>query len=76
MTNRTQFSVNRLKGIEIRKLDMSFAPQWSHANQPVCNPNMIEWHWGTLHQKLQINTRIAESELQSQGIGVFGWSRI
>jgi len=40
--------------VEIRKLEMRFASQWKHGNLSVRNENMIEWHWGTLHQKYQI----------------------
>jgi len=32
---------------------MSFAPWFTHANLPARNPDVIEWHQGTLHQKRQ-----------------------
>jgi len=42
--NGTQLSANGTKGVEIRKSEMSFAPQWTHGNLPVRNPNVGEWH--------------------------------
>ena len=51
--NRTQFSANGTKGVEIRKLEMSFAPHWTYGNLPVRNSDVIEWRWGTLHQNVK-----------------------
>ena len=35
--NRTQFSANGTKGVEIGKPEISFASQWTHGNLPVRN---------------------------------------
>jgi len=41
--NITHFSANETKAVEIRKLEMSFAPQWTYGNLLVRIPDVIEW---------------------------------
>jgi len=32
---------------------MSFSPKRTQGNLPVCDVDVIEWHWRTLHRKRQ-----------------------
>jgi len=60
-----------------KKLETSFAPQWTHGNLPVCNPDVIQWHWGTLHIKNikfkiikgQVVTNIVHTQQQNLQLG-------
>jgi len=56
LNHRIELSLVQMekKGVEIRKQEMSFARQWTHGNLPVRNPDVMEWHRRTLHQKRQI----------------------
>jgi len=42
--------------VEVRKQEMSFTLRFQriHGNLQVCNADMMECHWGMLHQKCQI----------------------